>query len=187
MRAALGLKRERGKSGPTVHRVFRQLDHAALEPVLGQWVAAQGVQADEAMASDGKPLRGMPGEEVPGVPLVAAFAHQTRPVLAQAATEGKGHELAGVKAVLAAFPARLLCGHVVTGDALLAKPSTLPPDHRSRGEEFFVRKDTQPLTLEAVPVSFADPWTPRELVGEGDRHGDRQERRTLEASTEGVA
>lgn len=33
-------------------------------------------------------------------------------------------------------------------------------------------------------VSFADPWTPRERVVEGDRHGDREERRTLEASTE---
>jgi predicted transposase YbfD/YdcC len=50
-----------------------------------------------------------------------------------------------------------------------------------------VLKENQPLTLEAVVVSFADPWTPREQVVEGDRHGDRQERRTLEASSEVVA
>jgi hypothetical protein len=97
------------------------LDHTAFEPVLGQWFAAQGLQADEAIAIDGKTLRGIPGEDVPGVHLVAAFAHQTRTVLAQATTEGKGHELAGVKAVLATLPARLLCGHVVSGDALLAQ------------------------------------------------------------------
>jgi predicted transposase YbfD/YdcC len=48
-------------------------------------------------------------------------------------------------------------------------------------------KENQPLTLEAVALSFADPWTPREQVIEGDRHGDREERRTLEASTEVVA
>lgn len=48
-------------------------------------------------------------------------------------------------------------------------------------------KDNQPLTLEAVTVSFADPWTPREQVVEGDRHGDREERRTLETSREVVA
>ena len=89
--------------------------------MLGQWFAAQGLQTDEAIAIDGKTLRGIHGEEVPGVHLVAAFAHQTRRVLAQAATEGKGHELAGVKAVLATLPARLLSGHVVTGDALLAQ------------------------------------------------------------------
>jgi hypothetical protein len=52
---------------------------------------------------------------------VAAFAHQTRVVLAQAETTGKGHELAGVEAVLAALPDRLLSGRVVTGDALLAQ------------------------------------------------------------------
>ena len=121
IRAALGLKRERGKSGPTVHRIFRRLDPVAFERVLGQWFAAQGLQAGEAIATLGKTLRGIHGEEVPGVHLVAAFAHQTRPVLAQAATEGKGHELAGVKAVLAVLPARLLCGQVVTGDALLAQ------------------------------------------------------------------
>jgi hypothetical protein len=118
---ALGLKRERGPSGPTVHRVFRQLDHAAFEQVLGQWFAAQGLQADEAIAIDGKTLRGIHGVEVPGVHLVAAFAHRTRTVLAQAATAGKGHELAGVEAVLAALPIRLLSGRVITGDALLAQ------------------------------------------------------------------
>jgi uncharacterized protein YoaH (UPF0181 family) len=104
-----------------VHRIFRRLDQAAFERVLGQWFAAQGLQAGEAIAIAGKTLRGIHGQEVPGVHLVAAFAHQTRTVLAQAATEGKGHELAGVKAVLATLPARILNGHVVTGDALLAQ------------------------------------------------------------------
>jgi hypothetical protein len=50
-----------------------------------------------------------------------------------------------------------------------------------------VLKDNQPLTREAVVVSFDDPWTSREQVVESDRHGDREERRTLEASTEVVA
>jgi hypothetical protein len=40
---------------------------------------------------------------------------------------------------------------------------------------------------EAVARSFADPRTPRQRVVAGDRHGDREERRTLEASTEVVA
>jgi len=49
-------------------------------------------------------------------------------------------------------------------------------------------KDNQPLTLEAVALSFTDPWTPRErVVVAGARHGDREERRTLEASTEVVS
>ena len=120
IRVALGLRRERGPSVATLHRAFRQLDHAAFERVLGRWFAQQGLEPDEAVALDGKTLRGIHGEEIPGVHLVAAFAHQTRIVLAEAATAGKGHELAGVQAVLAALPERLLGGRVVTGDALLA-------------------------------------------------------------------
>ena len=38
----------------------------------------------------------------------------------------------------------------------------------------------------AVAFSFADPWTSRQRVV-GDRHGDREERRTLEASTDVIA
>jgi DDE_Tnp_1-associated/Transposase DDE domain len=120
IRVALGLRAERGPSVATLHRAFRRLDHVAFERVLGQWFAAQGLEPDEALAIDGKTLRGIHGEEIPGVHLVAAFAHQTRVALAQAETRGKGHELAGVQAVLAALPARLLSGRVVTGDALLA-------------------------------------------------------------------
>jgi hypothetical protein len=47
-------------------------------------------------------------------------------------------------------------------------------------------KENQPLTLEAVALSFADPWTPRRRVVAGDRHGDREERRTLETAVEVV-
>jgi predicted transposase YbfD/YdcC len=62
----------------------------------------------------------------------------------------------------------------------------VPPARAKRGHYFVVLKENQPLTLEAVARSFADPWTPRERVVVGDRHGDREERRTLECSTEVV-
>lgn len=47
-----------------------------------------------------------------------------------------------------------------------------------------VLKENQPLTLDAVRLSFADPATPRQRVVESARHGDREERRTLELSQE---
>ena len=64
----------------------------------------------------------------------------------------------------------------------------MPTDRGKRGQYFVVLKANQPLTLEAVALSFADAWTPRaRLVVGGERHGDREERRTLEASTEVVS
>jgi len=120
IRVALGLRAERGPSVATLHRAFRRLDHAGCERVLGRWFAAQGLAPNEALAIDGKTLRGIHGEAIPGVHLVAAYAQETRVVLAEAETAGKGHERAGVQAVVAALPQRLLAGRVVTGDALLA-------------------------------------------------------------------
>jgi len=63
----------------------------------------------------------------------------------------------------------------------------VPPDCPKRGHYFVILKENQPLTLEAVTLSFADPWTPRARVVVSARHGDREERRTLECSTEVVA
>jgi DDE_Tnp_1-associated len=121
IREALGLRAERGPSVATRHRVVRHLDHAAFERVWGQWFAAPGREPDEALAVDGKTRRGLHGEEIPAVHLVAALAHRTRVALAQAETVGKGQEWAGVEAVLAELPARVLSGRVMTGDALLAQ------------------------------------------------------------------
>lgn len=52
IRAALGLRRERGPSVATLHRAFRHLDHAAFERTLGQWFAAQGLAPDGRRARD---------------------------------------------------------------------------------------------------------------------------------------
>ena len=120
IRLAVGLRAERGPSVATLHRAFRDLDHQAFETLLTAWFTQQGLLPGEGIALDGKTLRGIHGESLPGVHVIAAYAQQTRVVLAQAATTGKGHELAGVHAVIAALPQTLLAGHVLTGDALLA-------------------------------------------------------------------
>jgi len=114
----LGIERGETPCVATLHRVFRGLDVRAFERVLGEWLRARGLKEGEAIALDGKTLRGIHGEELPGVHLVAAFAHQSGIVLAEEAAPGKGQELAAVEAVLAHLDVE---GHVVTGDALLAQ------------------------------------------------------------------
>ena len=83
VRAALGITRATTPSVATLFRMFRDLDREAFEAALGQWVVAQGLAADEALALDGKTLRGIHGEAVPGVHLVAAYAHRSGQVLGQ--------------------------------------------------------------------------------------------------------
>jgi len=114
----LGLPPGRSPSVATLHRVFKALDVAAFERALGDWLAGSGVGPGEALALDGKTLRGIHGDAVPGVHLVAAFAHRSGVVLGQAPAPGKGQELAAVTAVLGQVP---LAGRLVTGDALLTQ------------------------------------------------------------------
>jgi hypothetical protein len=115
---ALGMTRLRTPDGATLHRLFVRLEVEAFEAVLGHWLAERGLTRGQGIALDGKTLRGIHGEELPGVHLIAAYAHHSAVVLAQRAAPGKGQELAAVKAVLESLE---LKGQIVTGDALLAQ------------------------------------------------------------------
>lgn len=101
----------------TVFRIFSGLDVRAFESVVHGWLLDHFVDADEALALDGKTLRGIHGEEIAGVHLVAAFAHRSGMVVAQAQSPGKGQELAAGQEVLTQLP---LAGRVLTLDALYA-------------------------------------------------------------------
>jgi hypothetical protein len=83
VRAALGITRASTPSVAALFRLFRDLDRDAFEQALGAWVRAQGLSPGEAVALDGKRLRGIHGERMPGVHLVAAYAHRTGAVLDQ--------------------------------------------------------------------------------------------------------
>jgi len=115
---ALGIKRMRTPDGVTLHRLFVRLDTEAFERVLGKWLSQRGLKVGEGIAVDGKTLRGIHGEQLPGVHLISAYAHRRGIVLAQRAARGKGQELEAVKAVLESLD---LKGQIVTGDALLAQ------------------------------------------------------------------
>jgi len=83
VRAALGISRATTPSVATLFRLFRDLDRDAFERVLAAWVRSQGLPPGEGLAIDGKQLRGIHGEELPGVHLVAAYAHHSGQVLGQ--------------------------------------------------------------------------------------------------------
>lgn len=79
---ALGFVRARTPSVSTLHRLFTRLNVEAFEMAMQQW--AQAHLGDEtAIAIDGKALRGIHGEELPGVRVVAAYADGVGLVLAQ--------------------------------------------------------------------------------------------------------
>ena len=111
---ALGFTRERTPCVSTLHQVFSRLDREGFEGALGRWLQERGLQPAEAVAVDGKTLRGIHGEQLPGVHLVAAYAHQAGVVVGQQAVGEKQNELGALSGLLNQLDLR---GRVVTGDA----------------------------------------------------------------------
>lgn len=117
MAARLGFTRNATPAVSTLHAVFSRLDNTAFEQALSDWLCHQGLRTDEALGIDGKTLRGIHGEHLPGVHLVAAYAHQQGVVVGQEPSPGKGRERTAAWALMERLP---LSGRVVTGDALYA-------------------------------------------------------------------
>jgi hypothetical protein len=148
----LGLKPGRSPSVATLHRVFRRLDVTAFEQALGNWLAQTGIAPDEPFAVDGKTLRGIHGEEIPGVHLVAVYALRAGAVLAQIQAREKGAELPATQAVLAQVE---LAGHVVMGDALQTQREVCDQICAGGGDYLLPVKENQPTLLSDLSEAFS--------------------------------
>jgi hypothetical protein len=85
---ALGFTREQTPCVATLHLLFKELDAAAFEAAVAEWARRTLGDRREAIAVDGKGLRGIHGEELPGVRLVAAYSDGAGLVLAQSGGPG---------------------------------------------------------------------------------------------------
>jgi hypothetical protein len=155
--AALGFPAGRSTCVATLHRVYKALDVGAFEAAVGRWLRTTGVAGDDPVAVDGKTLRGAGGHAagdayVPGVHLVAAYAHRAQAVLAQLRAAGPGHEVAAAQAVLAQVP---LGGRVVTGDALLTQREVCDQIAAADGDYLLPVKENQPALLDSLTRAFS--------------------------------
>ena len=80
---SLGFNRERTPCVATLHHGFRRLDVDAFESALSAWAQGSLGEEGEAITVDGKALRGIHGDELPGVRLVAAYAYRRGLALGQ--------------------------------------------------------------------------------------------------------
>jgi DDE_Tnp_1-associated/Transposase DDE domain len=130
--AALGIRRDpwTGAWQPpgeaTVRRVLARVDPDALDRAIGAWLAAQQPPPPttrptprpawrQAVAVDGKTLRGSGHHGAAPVHLLAVMDHTSRGVLGQAGVDGKTNEITWFRPLLDRLD---LADTVVTADAL---------------------------------------------------------------------
>ena len=149
---ALGFPLGKTPCVATLHRVFKDLDVAAFEAVLREWLIDSGVELGDVLSLDGKTLRGIHGGEIAGVHLVSAYAARSGVVLAQVAVPGKGQELAAAKAVLGQVS---LEGKIVVADALLTQREVCQQVVGGGGDYLLPVKENQPTLHRDLADAFS--------------------------------
>lgn len=102
-------------SEATIRRVLNSIDAEKVDRALTNWVRSLGLSQPEAIALDGKTLRGARGPEGQQVHLLSAVLHGEGLVIAQREVSDKSNEIPEAPALLAPLD---LAGVVVTADAL---------------------------------------------------------------------
>ena len=116
---ALGFTRDVPPCCATLHYLFAALDRKAFERAIRRWTAGRAaVEGWASMSLDGKRLRGTQGHEVPGVHVLAAYAHEARVVLDQIPVDAKTNEHKTALHLLDLIPIE---DKVVTGDAMFCQ------------------------------------------------------------------
>jgi predicted transposase YbfD/YdcC len=185
----LGIRRRRGPSQPTLHRIFKGLDCRRLEQCVTAW--AERVLATcrapaatlEALALDGKTLRGSAGPGAAESHLVSALSHRLGVVVAQLGVADKSHELGHLEPLLDAL---VLEGRVVTADALHTHAEVALAVTQRGGDYLLPVKDNQRVLRADIALVFAHAAELADTIGRAqttDAHGDRIEVRRLRAST----
>ena len=116
---ALGFTRDVPPCCTTLHYLFSALDHRAFERAIRRWTDQQAERKGwQAISLDGKTLRGTQGHEVPGVHLLAAYAHEAKLVLDQVPVDAKTNEHKAALELLDVIPPE---GKLVLGDAMFCQ------------------------------------------------------------------
>lgn len=115
---ALGFDRNKTPCCTALHYLFQDLDVPAFEHAIGRWLSQQKRAGRRAIAIDGKTLRGVQGDRLPGVHLLAGFEHEAGQVLGQLPVAAKTNEHKAALELLELIPVQ---GNVITGDAMFCQ------------------------------------------------------------------
>jgi hypothetical protein len=151
---ALGFTRGKTPNKSCLSKLFRRLDVAALEEALARWVLGRvqhGVW--DAIALDGKTVRGSADGEAPGIHLLTAYVPAAAAVLKQLRVDAKTNEHKAALRLLGVLP---LAGKVATGDAMFTHRDVARQVRQGGGDYLLVVKDNQPELKAQIQAALHD-------------------------------
>ena len=165
---ALGFTHTKTPCASTLHYVFKDLDATALENALTQWVIAvlENLPTDiqtQAIAIDGKTLRGSDKQGAILTHLLSVVSHQLGITLTQQPVAAKTNEIPIATQILQALD---VSGKIVTTDALLTQKTFCQTLCEKNADYVLPVKANQKQTYQDIKHLF-EPETPQ------NRHTDR--------------
>lgn len=148
----LGFRRGKTPAKSTFSEVLRAVDAEALERAIRAWIAAR-VPASDAVALDGKVVRGSGSTDHAGLHLLALYAPEPAAVLAQRPVPATTNEYKAALELLGVLP---LAGTVVSGDAMFCQPELCRTIRERGGDYLLAVKDNQPQLKAAIASAFAE-------------------------------
>ncbi len=111
-------ERYQAPSDSTFFRILHGLDAGEFDLRMGQWMMAQEISILQALAIDGKCLRGSARTEGKPLQLLSAVSHRLRLTVAQEPIQEKSNEIPAPEPLLRKLPQGALEGSLITADAI---------------------------------------------------------------------
>jgi len=146
-------------SEPTIRRVLSRADANAVDAALTGWLLSRS--KDDAIAVDGKTIRGASRHTGQTIHLLSAFLHNMGTVVAQCQVDCKTNEIPSVRALLDPLEIQ---GRIITLDAMHTQKSTAQYITEDKGADYLlIAKDNQPILradIEALGLTDFPPSAP---------------------------
>lgn len=182
LRRVFGPRRHLTPTGSLYRWLLPRLSAAHLEWALASWVQATRPHPDhEAVALDGKALRGVAGDEERAPHLLSVTTHQTRETLIQVPVGAKTNEIPVAQDLLGWL---VLNHRVVTADALHCQTGFAQTVLDQGAHYLLCLKGNWPAHYAAVATYFLDPAAVTVEAMTIERQKGRREQRQVRVTEE---
>ena len=151
-----GIGRWEPPSEPTIRRILQSVDVGRVDASLSDWLLGL-TQAGDAVAVDGKTLRGAVREDATPVPLLSAFRHGQGVTVAQREIPAKTNELPAIKPLLDPLD---VSGRRITAEALHTQRETARFLVEDKQAHYVLTVKENPPTLDADLTALREAHFP---------------------------